>query len=203
MSWIAAVVAMGCGSGWAEAAPASEALAAQADPLPRGSDSIPLPLAAATVPASPDECAVWRRERSFARSVEAHDAIGFASHVHPGAVFDAGTADATRGRDAIVASWKDIVDGHGVVLRWRPGVVDIGGDPSVAVSRGPYVLQTSRDGRQAAVSVGLYQTVWHRDADGVWRVLFDGSASAPRPVDDSAAAEAWVRQQTMSDCASS
>jgi ketosteroid isomerase-like protein len=166
-------------------------------------DPTALPLAAKTVVARAQECAVWRRERSFSRSVEAHDAAAFASHLHADAIFDAGAVDATRGRDAIVAGWSGIIEGKALVLRWRPGVVDIGGDPGVALSRGPYILQSVRDGKPA-FNVGFYQTVWRRDAaDDSWRVLFDGGASTPMAVDGRAAAEAWVRQQTMSDCASS
>ena len=37
-------------------------------------DAKPLPLATQRIAASSDECAVWRREQAFARSVEAHDA---------------------------------------------------------------------------------------------------------------------------------
>ena len=49
----------------------------------------------------------------------------------------------------------------------------------------------------------MYQTVWVRDGrDGVWRVLFDGSATTGQPVDDRAAADRWVEDQPMSDCAS-
>ena len=152
--------------------------------------------------ASADECAVWRRERSFAQSVEAHDAAAFAAHLHPGAVFNAGSADADRGLAAMTRSWAGIIEGKGVLLRWRPGIVTIGGDPKVAVSRGPYILQASRDG-VATFSVGFYQTVWLREAaDGPWRVLFDGGASTPIKLADRAAAEAWVVAQAMSDCAS-
>ncbi len=165
-------------------------------------DPTALPLGALTVAASAEECAAWRRERSFSRSVEMHDAAAFASHLHPGAVFDAGDERATRGRDAVVAGWSGLIEGKGTVLRWRPGVVDIGGEPAIAVSRGPYILQSMRDGK-ATFRVGFYQTVWLRDAaDRTWRVLFDGGASTPLLVDDRAAAEAWVRQQAMSDCAS-
>jgi len=38
----------------------------------------PLPLAIERVPASAEECAVCKREQSFARSVENHDARAFA-----------------------------------------------------------------------------------------------------------------------------
>jgi ketosteroid isomerase-like protein len=165
-------------------------------------DAKPLPLATKRVPASADECAVWRREQSFARSVEDHDARAFASHLHAGTVFNAGSADADRGRDAVARSWAEIVDGKTIALRWRAGIVQIGGESTVAVSRGPYILQRLQAGAPI-FRVGLYQTVWLRDrGDGVWRVLFDGSASAPQPVDSRAAAERWVAEQAMSDCAS-
>ena len=63
--------------------------------------------------------------------------------------------------------------------------------------------QTMKDG-VAAWRVGMFQTVWVRDPkDGVWRVLFDGSATTGQNVDDRAAADRWVEEQPMSDCAPS
>src|SRR5580658_9095827 len=44
------------------------------------------------------ECEVWNRERSFAASVEHHDAAAFAEHVHAKAAFDATSPEPTRGR---------------------------------------------------------------------------------------------------------
>jgi len=186
--WPAALLALGAGCS-----------AALADDSPI--DAAPLPLGATRVPASAEECAVWRRERSFARSVELHDAAAFASHLHAGAVFDAGSADADRGRDAVARSWAPIVAGTGVALRRRPGIVQIGGEPQVALSRGPYVLERTQQGA-TTFRVGTYQTVWVRTSgDAVWRVLFDGSASTPQTVDSRAAADRWVETQSMSDCA--
>jgi ketosteroid isomerase-like protein len=163
-------------------------------------DATSLPLATTRLPASADECAVWLRERSFALSVEAHDAAAFASHLQADAVFNAGTPEAERGREPVAKSWAPLLEGKSAVLRWRPGIVSIGGDPKVALSRGPYILQTAKDGR-IVVSVGFYQTVWVREADANWRVLFDGAASSLTKVDDRAAADTWARAQAMSDCA--
>ena len=165
-------------------------------------DARPLPLAAKRLPASADECAVWRREQAFARSVESHDARAFRSFLHAGTVFQAGTADADRGGDAVTSAWREIVDGKSIALRWRPGIVQIGGEPTIAVSRGPYILRRTQAGAPVH-RVGMYQTVWVRDGgDGVWRVLFDGSATTGQTVEDRAAAERWVEEQVMSDCAS-
>ena len=164
-------------------------------------DSTALPPAEKRQAASADECAVWRRERSFARSVEAHDRRAFEEHLHPGTVFNAGAPEAERGKAAVGESWSDIIEGRKLVLRWRPGLVHIGGDPRIALSRGPWILQGWRDG-VPALSVGFYQTIWLRDAnDGVWRVLYDGPASTPQKVADRAAAEKWVVEQPMADCA--
>ncbi len=116
-------------------------------------------------------------------------------------MFNVATADADRGRESVMKSWAGIVEGKSLALRWRPGIVTIGGEPAIAVSRGPYILQTLKDG-VAAWRVGLFQTVWVRDPkDAVWRVLFDGSATTGQSVDDRAAADRWVEEQPMSDCA--
>jgi hypothetical protein len=172
-------------------------VAAQGAPI----DVKPLPLAAKRLPASADECAVWRREHGFARSVERHDVAAFESFLHPGTVFDVATPGADRGRDSVLKNWGGIVEGKALALRWRPGIVSIGGEPTIAVSRGPYILQTMKDGA-AAWRVGMFQTVWVRDPkDAVWRVLFDGSATTGQNVDDRAAADRWVEEQPMSDCA--
>jgi hypothetical protein len=170
---------------------------AQGGPIDAG----PLPLADKRLPASAEECVVWKRELAFARSVEVHDIGAFAAFLHPGTVFNAGTPDADRGRDDVVRNWREIVDGKTIALRWRPGVVTIGGEPTIAVSRGTFILQRMQ-GDVPSFRVGMFQTVWVRDAgDAVWRVLFDGSATTSQAMKDRAAAETWVSEQPMSDCA--
>jgi ketosteroid isomerase-like protein len=165
-------------------------------------DAQPLPLATKRIAASSDECVVWRREQSFARTVEAHDARAFQAFLHAGTVFNAGTADADRGSAEVAKSWAEIVEGKTIALRWRPGIVQIGGEPTIAISRGPYILQRLQAGAPT-YRVGMYQSVWVRDGrDGAWRVLFDGSATTGQAMADRAAAERWVEEQAMSDCAS-
>jgi ketosteroid isomerase-like protein len=125
------------------------------------------------------ECAVWDRERSFAASVEHHDIAAFAEHLHAKAVFDAGSTEPTHGRDAIVASWKGIIDGKTVKLGWSPNVVTIGGDGNLAVSRGPDWIEDPRPNAKQRYQIGEFNSIWIRDADGQWRVLFDDGDAAP------------------------
>ncbi|MGH8078079.1 MAG: YybH family protein [Lysobacter sp.] len=128
------------------------------------------PTAPATL--SPDECAVWARELSFAQSVADHDAEAFAEHVHPDAVFNASGPAPTRGREAITRRWKKIIDGELVALSWYPSQVTIGGAGDIAWSSGPSLYE-DRKSRAIQYTVGTFYSVWHRGDDGVWRVVFD------------------------------
>lgn len=129
---------------------------------------------------APAECEVWTRELSFARTVADHDPDAFADHVAAGAVFGAGRARQTRGREAIVARWGGIIEGRHVTIEWYPVRTTIGGVDGIAWSEGPSLVIENPGTPEAKYSLGSYRSVWHRDADGVWRVLFDdGSDSAP------------------------
>lgn len=127
------------------------------------------------------ECEVWNRERSFSQSVERHDAVAFADHVQVQTVFQAGSGSPVRGRDAVVADWKSIIEGKEIVLRWYPGFVSIGGDPRIAMSAGPAWIENPSPGADPRYRVGSYVTTWVREDDGEWRVMFDRSGEPMRP----------------------
>ncbi|HEY0502296.1 MAG TPA: DUF4440 domain-containing protein [Lysobacter sp.] len=133
-----------------------------------------------------DECAVWARELSFAQSVADHDAAAFAAHLQQGTAFGASRAEPTRGRDNVARRWAGIIEGKELRLAWYPSRVTIGGPGDVAWSSGPTLYEDLRDEAGATgkaenrYAIGTYQSVWHKDADGVWRVLFDDGVE-PKP----------------------
>lgn len=134
-------------------------------------------------PMSAAECAVWKRELSFAQSVDRKDLQAFAAHLQQGAVFNAGSPFPVRGRDAIVKDWTPLIQGNPVSIQWRPGRVTIGGDSTIAISRGPFVMENKTPGAKPRFQVGTYSSVWVKGADGVWRVQFDGTGSQPMGTD--------------------
>ena len=119
------------------------------------------------------ECEVWARELSFARSLADHDAAAFAAHVEPGAAFSAESAQPLRGRMAIAARWSGLVAGKQLRLSWYPRRTTIGGVAGIASSSGPALYEDLRPGANPHFSIGGFHSVWHRGADGVWRILFD------------------------------
>ena len=127
------------------------------------------------------ECDVWNRERSFAASVEHHDTAAFADHVQANAAFDAGSSEPTHGRDAVVAAWKGIIAGTPIKLGWSPGIVTVGGDGNMAISRGPSWIEDMRPEAKSHYRIGEFISTWIKDKDGQWRVLFDGGAAPMHP----------------------
>jgi ketosteroid isomerase-like protein len=129
-----------------------------------------------------DECAVWAREASFAKSVEDHDANAFAEHLHADASFISGRDSVARGRDAVIADWTPLIAGKDVRLHWYPDAVTVSGDSGVAVSRGPYWMENLAPDAKEKWMAGRFISTWVRDAKGTWHVLYDGGGgNVPKP----------------------
>ncbi len=109
-------------------------------------------------------------EIAFAASVADRDAEAFASFIDEDAVFLGATA--LRGRAAIVEGWAVFLTEGGPTLVWQPEVVEVRPD-GLGLSRGPYTLTATGDDGEETSSSGLFTSIWRRDADGGWKVLFD------------------------------
>lgn len=158
------------------AAAAAPALA-QDSPPPPPDPNAPL----ATPPMSAEECAVWNRERSFARSVEAHDAAAFKAHLHPNAVFFGGPDDVLEGAGNVVEGWAGIIADGPRTLRWYPRRVVIAEGTQVAHSVGFYWQEDTTPGAKRPYAIGQFNSIWTRVGDE-WKVLFDGGGGGrPNP----------------------
>lgn len=133
-----------------------------------------------------EECAVWSRELSFARSVAEHDAAAFASHLDADAAFGAGRPEPTRGRERIAERWAPLIEGKSIRLSWYPTRVTIAGAGDIAWSSGPALYQHLNPGSGPRYELGAFHSVWRRGRDGAWRVLFDDGIE-PRPATEAEA----------------
>ena len=142
-----------------------------------------------------DEYDVWNREAGFASSVSQHDAGAFAALLHAGALFNAASDAPTRGAAAVAKNWAGIIEGKNIVLRWLPQYVSIGGDPNIAISRGPFTMENPNREGKGKFSIGYFTSVWVREAKGKpWLVLFDGGGAPPIPAENAEAAAKHMAQ---------
>lgn len=143
------------------------------------------------------ECEVWARELSFAQSVADHDAKAFASHIETDAAFGVSQPQPTRGREEIARRWAGIVEGKRLKLSWYPTrtTIGVGSVKDVAWSSGPSLFEDLDPKSTQRYRIGAFHSVWHRGADGTWRVLFDDGVD-PRPATEAEAAAFREGRQT-------
>jgi len=108
---------------------------------------------------------VEAREIAFAKTMADRDFEAFLSFISPEAVFFAGDRP-LRGRDEIGRAWAPFFEGPEAPFSWSPDVVEVLASGDLALSSGPVV---ARSGEGA----GRFNTIWRRDDDGRWWVVFD------------------------------
>lgn len=109
--------------------------------------------------------AVRSREVAFAATMAARDITQFATFIADEAIFFGG-AGPIRGRAAIVAAWTRFFEGPQAPFSWRPDLVEVLGTGDLAMTSGPV-----HDPQGA--EIGRFTSIWRRDAQGQWRVVFD------------------------------
>ena len=125
--------------------------------------------------ADPTE-AVRCAEIRFAQSVERGDRAAFRSSLDPDARFIGSTVQ--RGAEEIAGAWSIFFDEGGPRIRWRPQQVEVLAAGDLALTRGPFRLESRAPDGTETVGWGTFTSIWRKADDGHWRIVFD-SGSAP------------------------
>ena len=104
-------------------------------------------------------------ERAFAKTMADRDHNAFASFVADEAVFF-NEGGVLRGKPAVAAGWKRLYEGPRAPFSWDPDRVEVLDSGTLALSSGPV---RDPEGKR----VGTFNSVWRRDTNGAWRVVFD------------------------------
>lgn len=108
---------------------------------------------------------VRAREIAFAQTMADRDFEAFLTFVSPEAIFFNGNRP-LRGRDAVAEAWAGFFEEDRAPFSWAPDVVEVLDSGRLALSSGP-VLDA------AGAPVGRFNSIWRKEADGRWRVVFD------------------------------
>ena len=108
---------------------------------------------------------VEAREIAFAKTMADRDFDAFLTFISPEAVFFNGN-EALRGREVIASAWALFFEGPTAPFSWHPDVVQVLESGQLALTSGPV-----RDASGA--EAGRFNSIWRKDADGEWRVVFD------------------------------
>ena len=108
---------------------------------------------------------VLAAERAFARSMADRDFAAFGRYVAEDSVFFSGGAP-LRGREAVLAAWKPFFEGPTAPFSWEPDQVEVLESGELALSTGPVK-------NPEGVVTARFNSIWQRQADGRWLVVFD------------------------------
>jgi ketosteroid isomerase-like protein len=114
---------------------------------------------------------VLAAERAFARSMAERDFAAFGRHVAEDTRFFGGQV--LRGKAAVLAGWKAFFEGPAAPFSWEPDQVEVLDSGQLALSTGPV-----RNPKGEVVA--RFNSIWQRQADGRWLVIFD-KGSPPDP----------------------
>jgi ketosteroid isomerase-like protein len=112
---------------------------------------------------------VFVAESSFAASMVNRDLEAFAAFVSPEAIFF-GDTTVMRGRRAVLDGWRGFFVKPTAPFSWKPDVIEVLPSGNLAISNGPVF-------DPAGKRVGSFSSIWRREPDGSWRIIFDKACS--------------------------
>jgi len=104
-------------------------------------------------------------ETAFAQTMADRDLDAFASFLDDEAVFFNGPAE-LRGKENVIEAWSPFFDGESPPFSWRPEVAAVLDSGRLGLTSGPVL---DPDGNR----VGTFNSIWRRNAEGVWKIVFD------------------------------
>ena len=108
---------------------------------------------------------VEAREIGFARTMADRDLGAFLTFVSAEAIFFNGNTP-LRGKAAVKAAWAGYFEAEQAPFSWHPDTVEALDSGQLAISSGPVHSPTGE-------VVGRFNSIWRKEADGEWRVVFD------------------------------
>ncbi len=110
-------------------------------------------------------------ENAFAQTMADRDFEAFKSFLAPDTVFWGGGPQ--RGAEAVAAAWQGAFEGPDAPFSWKSETVMINDGGKIAFSTGP----VSRPNGEV---YAYFNSVWRKNDDGQWKVIFDKGVTLNR-----------------------
>ena len=137
-----------------------------------------------SAPASADDTAgreaLLKVERDFAAAAQTRGVEAWVENWADNGVHPDGPKGVVVGKDGIRKQMSAQYASPGFNLEWSPAHAEISRGGNVGFTRGRYKATSMKDGKKD-VREGDYFTVWEKDKNDVWKVVFDTGERDPAP----------------------
>jgi ketosteroid isomerase-like protein len=123
--------------------------------------------------------AIVKSDAQFAQSVAEKNREKFLSFIAEATTFNGGSPNELHGRDAVMKAWADFFAADGPTLSWTPLKGEVVGAGDVGYTTGRSVLRQKGADGKVTERRGQYITIWRKQPDGAWKVVFDTGSSLP------------------------
>jgi ketosteroid isomerase-like protein len=113
---------------------------------------------------------VRQTEIAFAKAFADRDAAKFFSFIADDANF-LSPKRTLAGKEEITKVWSEYLKPEKPPFRWEPARVAVNGSGDIGLSTGPVFDETGKH-------ILNYSSIWQRQRDGSWKIIFDGPGSA-------------------------
>ncbi len=111
-------------------------------------------------------------DRAFAEATAKGRLEGFSSFLAEDAATFRPDSPVIRGRKAVAERWAPLLNNPAMSIRWQPLDATISSSSDLGYTIGAYEIVRSGE-NAGVVATGKYVTIWKKQADGSWKVIFD------------------------------
>ncbi len=122
------------------------------------------------------EAALVAVDKAWCQAVIDRDNAKFLSMVAEDATFRGAVGAPLQGRDAVAKGWAQYFTAGGPTITWAPVRAQSLGSGDVGYTSGRAERHMKNAAGQDVTVHSEYVTVWKKQADGSWQVIFDGGA---------------------------
>src|SRR5258706_16456572 len=138
-----------------------------------------LACASALAQTSSPEAAIMQADRDFQTATEKRGAQGWASFFAEQGIVT--LEKPVIGPAAIQEAYKAFLSTPGLIFKWHPVKAEMFPGNNKGYTVGRYEITTpDKDGKHHT-RTGTYMTVWEKQQDSSWKVIFDTGAPDPAP----------------------
>ncbi len=125
--------------------------------------------------------ALLKADTDFAAATAGKRLEGFGSFLAEDAATLRPDKPVISGRDAFLAAWTSLLTNHALSIKWKPLTASISSAGDLGFTVGAYeITRTDEKGKQI-VATGKYVTIWRKQHDGSWKVVFDTGVTDTPP----------------------